>query len=320
MQNLGRRCPPEGHASPGSSWSKRGGRVRVSERRIAEWWEAPGIDGREAFDEEILYLNTLIDDIALPRWAILVRDRMPRWGFEPCAHRFLEGLEQVMGMVGSGRVCPRFGGCGDVPLSVQRQIEHVGAALLQWAGSDNGAGPFVRQLGEHTPERIEAAQAVGEIVLGIGQGPALVDATLDRWAERARSPSARRLVDGEEAPLAVLAQHPCSYALLWNINRLVRSIGNGETPSVLVCIPSLRVAPKLDPGRVDTLRSIGGILAQWLQGLPPQHCLGERIYGMIGPRDEVRRWLVASLYKALKLWLVCLDGILGETHDYFSLI
>ncbi len=294
--------------------------MKVSDRRIAEWWEAPGIDGREAFDEEILYLNTLIEEIALPRWAILVRDRMPRWGFEPCAHRFLEGLEQVMGMIGSGRVCPRFGGCGDVPLSVQRRLDHVGVALLQWAEAGNGTGSLARQLGEHTPDRAEAAQAMGEVVLGIGQGPAFLDATLDRWAERAQSASARNLVDGEEAPLAVLAHHPCSYALLWNINRLTHSVGNGEVPSVLVCIPSLRVAPKLDPERVCTLRDVGEALARWLQGFPPQHSLGERVYGMIGPRDEVRRWLVASLYKTLKLWLVYLDGILGENHEYFSLI
>jgi len=294
--------------------------LRVSDRRIAEWWEAPGIDGREAFDEEILYLNSLIEEMALPRWAILVRDRMPRWGFEPCAHRFLEGLEQVMHMIGSGRACPRFGGCGDIPLSVQRSLDQVGFALLQWSESGNGTGPLVRQLGERTPDRVEAAQAMGEIVVGIGQGPALLDAALDRWAERARSASARSLVDGEEAPLAILAHHPCSYALLWNINRLARSIGNGEAPSVLVCIPSLRVAPKLDPERVDTLRDIGEALAHWLQELPPRHCLGERVYAMIGPRDEVRRWLVASLYKTLKLWLVYLDGIFAEDHGYYSLI
>ncbi len=294
--------------------------MRVSDRRIAEWWEAPGIDGREAFDEEVLYLNSLIDEMALPRWAILVRDRMPRWGFEPCAHRFLEGLEQVLGMIGAGRAGPRFGECGDIPLSVQRRLDQVGEALLQWAGSGNGAGPLARELGERTPDRIEAAQAMGEIVLGIGHGPALLDASLERWAERARSPLARRLVDGEEAPLAVLAQHPCSYALLWNVHRIASGIGNGEPPSVLVCGSSLRVAPKLDPGRVDTLRKVGEVLSQWLQDLPPEQGFGERVYGMIGPRDDVRRWLVASLYKTLKLWLVHLDGVLGESHDYFSLI
>jgi len=306
--------------TPAWGGERKGGRLKVSDRRIAEWWEAPGIEGREAFDEEILYLNSLIEEIALPRWAILVRDRMPRWGFEPCAHRFVEGMEQVLGMIGSGRVCPRFGGCGDVPLSVQRRIGEAGAAILKWAESGNGAGPLVRQLGEPVPDRVEAAQALGEVVLGIGQGPAFLDATLDRWAERARSTPARSLVDGEESPLATLAHHPCSYALLWNIDRITHAIGNGGSPSVLVCVSSLRIAPELDPERVRTLYDIGEALEEWLQGTPPQSYLAERIHGMIGPRDEVRRWLVASLYKALKLWLVHLDEILGDKHVYHSLI
>lgn len=294
--------------------------MKVSDRRIAEWWEAPGIDGREAFDEEILYLNALIEEITLPRWAILVRDRMPRWGFEPCAHRFLEGLEQVLHMIGSGRVCPRFGGCGDIPLAVQRRLHHVGATFLRWAEDGSGSGPLVRLLGTHTAERAEAACALGEVVRGIGQGPAALDATLERWAEAAQFPPARTLVDGEEAPLSLLAQHPCSYTLLWNIDRLAHSIGNGESPSVLVCLPALRAAPQLDPDRISTLRDIGGALAQWLQDLPPRECLEERIYAMVGPRDEVRQWLVASLYKTLKLWQVHLDKILGEAHEHLSLI
>jgi hypothetical protein len=294
--------------------------VKVAERRIAEWWEAPGIDGREAFDEEILYLNSLSEEISLPRWAILVRDRMPRWGFEPCAHRFLEGLEQVLAMIGAGRVWPRFGGCGDIPFSVQRNLLHLGTGLVQWADHGNGSGPLVGALGTHTPERAEAARAMGEVVLRIGQGAAALDATLDHWADKAQFPPARALVDGEEAPLSVVAQHPCAYTLLWNLDRLAHSIGNGEPPSALVCIPSLRIAPKLDPERIRTLRDIGEALAQWIQEGPPRNSLEERVHAMVGPRDDVRRWLVASLYKTLKLWQVHLDAILGEDHTYLPLI
>jgi len=300
--------------------SAEGGGVKVSDRRIAEWWEAPGIDGREAFDEEILYLNSLVEEIVLPRWAILVRDRMPRWGFEPCAHRFLEGLEQVLQMIGSGRVCPRFGGCGDIPLFVQRELDRVGAAFLRWAEAGNGSDPLTCSLGVHTAERAEAARVAGEVVLGIGQGPAALDATLERWAERARFSLARTLVDGEGASLALLAQHPCCYTLLWNMERLAHGIGNGEQSSVVVCIPALGLAPKLDPLRFSALCDIGEALAHWLQERPPKGALETRVYAMVGPRDEVRRWLVASLYKALKLWQIHLDKILDEKHAYLSLI
>lgn len=296
--------------------------MKVSDRRIAEWWEAPGIEGRDAFDEEILYLNALTEEIALPRWAILVRDRMPRWGFEPCAHRFLEGLEQVLAMIGAGRVWARFGGCGDVPLSVQRKLDAFGAALVRWSdnGSRSAGDPFVRQLGAHTADRAEAARAMGEVILGIGRGPAEVDAILERWAERAQFSPARILVDGEEAPLAVLAHHPCAYTLLWNVERLAHCIGNGEPPSAVVCVPALRIAPKLDPERIAILREIGDSLAGWLQERAPRTVIEQKVYALIGPRDEVRHWLVASLYKTLKLWQVHLDNVLGEKHDYLSLI
>jgi len=294
--------------------------LKVSDRRIAEWWEAPGIEGREAFDEEVLYLNSLVEEIALPRWAILVRDRMPRWGFEPCAHRFLEGLEQVLSMIGTGRACARFGGCGDVPLSVRRELDQLGTSFLRWADVGSGNDPAPGSLGLHTADRAEAARAVGEVVLGAGKGPAVLDETIERWAEQARFPLARTLVDGEEAPLAVLARHACCYSVLWNIERLAHGIGNGEQPSVLACVPALRVAPKLDPLRISTLRDTAQGLAGWLQDLPPNGALEARIHALVGPRDEVRRWLVASLYKTLKLWQVQLDKLFNEKHTYMSLI
>ncbi|MCR4391301.1 MAG: hypothetical protein NUV94_00630 [Candidatus Acetothermia bacterium] len=297
--------------------------VKVSEKRIAEWWEAPGIDGREAFDEEILYLNSLIDEIKLPRWAILVRDLMPRWGFEPCSHRFLDGLEQVMAMIGTARVCSRFGGCGDIPLSVHEQLEGIGSALVRWAraeGNGRMASAVGGWLGPHTPEHAEAAQAMGEAALAVGHGRAALDEVLERWAERARSPMTRALVDGDDAPLAVLLRHACCFNVLANLERLAQGIGRGEVVPVHVCLDALRHAPELDPTRLALLRGIADALAHWLQELPPHGGFEVRVYTFLGPRDEVRRWLVASLYKTLKLWQVHLDRLLGEKHSYLSLI
>ncbi|MCX7750559.1 MAG: hypothetical protein N2320_03260 [Candidatus Bipolaricaulota bacterium] len=294
--------------------------MKVSERRIAEWWEAPGIDGREAFDEEILYLNSQLEELSLPRWAILVRDRMPRWGFEPCAHRFLEGLEQVLHMIGSGRAGPRFGGCGDLPLAVQRGLDELGASLLRWAEDGKAAPPLAGLPRAPTTEQAEAARAVGEVIRELGNGPAALDALLERWAEEARSPLTQSLVADETAPLGLLARHPCAYTLRWNVAQLVRSIGSGEAPQVLICLPSLRAAPELDPDRIPTLRTVAEALARWLEGSPACSPLERRVHGLIGPRDPIRTWLVASLYKTLKLWLVHLDGALGERHEYLSLL
>ena len=62
--------------------------MRISEKRVLEWWEAPGVEGREAFDEEIVFLNSLAETLNPPRWAILVRDLMPRWGLNPVPTAF----------------------------------------------------------------------------------------------------------------------------------------------------------------------------------------------------------------------------------------
>jgi hypothetical protein len=102
--------------------------VKISEKRVLEWWELPGIDGREAFDEEILFLNEFAENGKLPRWALLIRDLLPRWGFEPCAHRFFDGLEQVLAMIGSARPGPRLGGCGDIPPFC------LSAPAIRWPG------------------------------------------------------------------------------------------------------------------------------------------------------------------------------------------
>ncbi len=290
--------------------------MKVSERRIAEWWEAPGIDGREDYDEEILYLNSLTETIALPRWAVFVRDQMPRWGFEPCAARFFEGLEQILNMIGEERAYPRLGSCGDVPLSVYRQLQELGTALVQW-GQGRGSCPW---LAEWSPERGEAVQALGELSLAVCQGPVALDSASEKWAQTARYELTQRLVDGEEAPLPRLFRHACAYNLVWNLQRMVEALGRGEIQEPVICGEALRLAPQLDPHRIPLLRELTQALVHWLQERLPSSCLELQVFRLIGPRDAVRRWLVASLYKTLKLWLVHVDTLLGERHTYYALL
>lgn len=300
--------------------------MAISEKRVLEWWEAPGIDGREAFDEEILYLGSLAEELQLPRWALAVRDLMPRWGFEPCAHRFLCGLEQVITMIGLGRAFPRVGACGDVPHAILVELEGWGTALRRWRREGEGGGQLVGALGAdrqeacpYSPEKAEAALAVGEAVLALGRGRAALDMALERWNEGARFPLTRRLVDGEEAPLPRLLRHPCCFAVLGHLRRLILGIDRGEVPEFPVCNAALREAPVLDPGRLPALWGITLALAHWLEERPPQG-LEARIYALLGPRDAVRHWLVASLYKTLKLWGAHLDRLGGEHHSYYPLL
>jgi len=298
--------------------------AKISEKRLLEWWEAPGIDGREAFDEEILYLNSLAEELDLPRWALSVRDLMPRWGFEPCSHLFPVGLEQVITMIGEGKACPRVGACGEVPLTARLVLKQWGEALVRWSRGSLAEGqvfPLVPVAqGPLSPEQAEAARAAGQAALALLQGHAALDEALERWAERARFPLTQRLVDDEDGPLPRLLQNACCFNLSANLKRLAQGIAESRVPEIQVCNAALREAPELDPARLPTLRWIASALVHWLQGRPPEPGLEERFYQLLGPQDDVRKWLVASLYKCLKLWLRRLDQLLGLRHRYPSLV
>ena len=293
--------------------------MRISEKRILEWWEAPGVEGREAFDEEIVYLNSLAETLNPPRWAILVRDLMPRWGFEPCSHRFFHGLEQVMAMIGAGRPGPRLGGCGDVPLEVHLTLHDLGQDFLAWA-EGKGGKKVAEWLGEITPAKAEAARALGEALCAFGHGWVATDAALESWSEKAKFSLTKSLLDGEEAPLPSLLRHACSYNVLANLERVARALGAEKTPEVFVCREALRELPALAPERLVELAVILEALSRWLRGRPAKDGVHAHIYGLLGPHDKVREWLVASLYKTLKLWQHHLDGLFGKTRRLPSLI
>ncbi len=293
--------------------------MKISEKRVLEWWELPGIDGREAFDEEILFLNDFAESTNLPRWAFFVRDLLPRWGFEPCAHRFFDGLEQVMNMIGSARPGPRLGGCGDVPLSIHLRLQSAGQDFLAWAEGKE-AGKVGKWLGQRTPAKTEAARAAGEALLALGHGWVATDAVLETWADQAKSPLTQALVDGEEGPLPKLLRHACSYNVLVNIRRLAQGIGEEKIPVVRVCQEALVEMPKLAPERLVQLWLILEALSRWLKKKPPKDGVQAHIHALLGPRDPPREWLVASLYKTLKLWQLHLDKLHGKSRRLPSLI
>ena len=293
--------------------------VRIADKRLLEWWEMPGVDGRDAFDEEILYLNSLAEELPLPRWALGVRDLMPRWGFEPCSALFPVGLEQVLTMIGQGKAFPRVGGCGELPLTSRLALQFWGERLVRWSRGREVDGEWVK-LEPPTPEQAEAARAAGGAALALLQGHAALDEYLERWAERARYPLTRALVEGDEAPLTLLFRHACTYNLAANLSRIVAGIAAGEPPEIRVCQAALEEAQDLDPERVALLRTAAAALSRWREGKEPQSPGEARIYSLLGEQDPVRDWLVASLYKCLKLWLQHLDRLLGERHRYPSLL
>ncbi|MGB9757479.1 MAG: hypothetical protein ACPLRP_00400 [Candidatus Bipolaricaulaceae bacterium] len=293
--------------------------MKISEKRVLEWWELPGIDGREDFDEEILFLNEFAENGDLPRWALLVRDLFPRWGFEPCAHRFFDGLEQVLAMIGSARPGPHLGGCGDIPLSVYQRLQASGQEFLSWAEGKE-AGEMGKYLGRPDLEKAEAARAVGEALLAMGHGWVATDAVLETWADQAKFPLTQALVGGEEGPLPRLLRHACSYNVFVNIRRLAEGIKAGQPPEVRVCREALVEMPELAPERLAQLFLVLDALSRWLKRKPPKDGVQAHIHTVLGPRDPVREWLVASLYKTLKIWQAYLDALHGRDRRLPSLI
>lgn len=293
--------------------------MKIAEKRVLEWWELPGIDGREDFDEEILFLNEFALNGDLPRWALLVRDLFPRWGFEPCAYRFFDGLEQVLAMIGSARPGPRLGGCGDIPLFVYQRLQSLGQQFLFWAEGKE-AEEVSRYLGEPDSEKAEAARAVGEALLAMGHGWVAVDAVLETWADQAKFPLTQALVDEEDGPLPKLLRHACSYNVLVNIRRLAEGIKEGRLPTIQVCREALVEMPKLAPERLAQLFLILDALARWLKRKPAKDGVQAHIHAMLGPRDPVREWLGASLYKTLKIWQTYLDKLHGRNRRLPSII
>jgi len=295
--------------------------AKLSERRVAEWWEAPGIEGREAYDEEILYLNSLAEELDLPRWALSIRDLMPRWGFQPCDRLFTVGLEQLVGMIGQGRAGMRVGGCGVISLESRLLLAHWGRGLLRWSRGSNPDGllapPSSTSL---SPPQAEAARAAGGAALALLQGHLALDEHLERWANRARYPLTKALVDGEDAPLPTLLRHSCCYNLKHNLARVAQGIAAGSPPQVRVCQQALAELPQLDPLRVRFLRELTLGLAKWWLGKPPAGEWEAHLHQLLGEGDPVRRWLVASLYKCLKLWLQLLDRLGHLRHRYPALV
>lgn len=293
--------------------------MKISEKRVLEWWETPGIDGRETFDEEILFLNSLAESLSLPRWAVTVRDLFPRWGFEPCSHRFFDGLEQVVTMIGAGRPGARLGGCGDIPLHVHLRLQELGQGFLAWA-EGKGGQEVEGWLGKRTAAKEEAARAVGESLAAVGHGWVATDAVLETWATQAKFPLTQGLVDEEEGPLAHLLRHACCYNLFLNLQRLAEGIGEEKISGVRVCREALAELPRLAPERLAQLWFVLDGLSRWLKRRSSRDGAQAHLYALLGPRDPVREWLVASLCKTLKLWQAYLDGLHGRSRRLPSLI
>ena len=260
----------------------------------------------------------------IPAWARLVRGAMPDWGFEPCSHRWLDGLDDVLRMIESEEYhATEAGRCGDTPGSVVLAAERRAAAVERWLHGDPGTktGKLERQvsgwLGERTPEKEMAARCFVQIVRAhLFQPEEKAQLPTGEWRERqGENEILARLFYGDGLDGGL--KNACGYRATKRLDIYLRVIGGDDSQLAetrWVCNTQLRFAPRDDPARIDgTLGYIWGVYAHladrdadWLRERVPQvagaalHAL-RRLSGSSAP-EPVRRWLAASLLSTTKFW------------------
>jgi hypothetical protein len=297
-------------------------------RLTQKWWETTVIDatGKYVWDEEIKAVNGMADDFGVfPEWALRVRDAMPKYGFEMCSHRWLDGLDNVICMIGAEDFCPSTAGtCGDVPGRVVNAAEGRAKAVQDWidgtgTGKDGHDGRVSEWLGEQSPEKIEAATCFVELVRGFLCGtPAATDPgkTAAEWRKRTdQNQILGDMFDGEG--FDCLLECGCGFKILDRLDVYIHMIGGDQAQAAErhgICNGQLRFVFRDDPERYEVTRGylwglhayLAGHDEDWLRASKPE-CAGAALYarhgvqGVEGP-TPLRRWLVASLLKSTKIW------------------
>lgn len=306
-----------------------GARSEESAPCAERWWATAAIHrfGHTVLDDEVCYVDSLLAEAApLPGWAVQVRDMMPRYGFEMCAHRWVEGLEQTLAMMGQHRTFPSTAGrCGDVPESVRAGAWERAVEVSNWV---EGVLPATRLgeqiagwLGRHKPDRAEAARCFTELVrLAFSRSPEDQRRFADRaalWRSRTRDNAPLHAIFSSGEGFDELLRHRCGFKLLDRLDVVIRTIGGDPSQThqlAGVCNQQLRFVLRDAAERYRTTRSVlwalyacwSGEDADWLGRRKPDCAeTGSCALAELGPladHDPLHRWLLASMLKATKIW------------------
>ncbi|MGD8238694.1 MAG: hypothetical protein PVH68_09095 [Armatimonadota bacterium] len=304
-----------------------------------EWWEtgALHVGDRYVWDEEVKTVNAMMGEIdGLPEWALQVRGAMPKYGFEMCSHRWLDGLDAVVGMIGAEEHWPSSAGhCGDVPGRVIDASERRAAAVQAWLEGQRAPheadAQVAARLGEPTEEKRQAASCFVELVRAYTlttdkPGHDRAKALATEWRGRAEgNETLQFMFEGEG--LDGLLENNCGFKTVDRLDLYIRIIGGDRSDAGErhgVCNGQLRFVLRDDPQRFDVTRGcLWGLQAyllgrdeQWLRTNKPD-CAGAAIHALrgvsrSGEPTPLRRWLVASLLKSSKLWCQTMLNRMGK--------
>jgi len=315
--------------------AKKRGSAEELDKLTHKWWETTVLDatGEYVWDEEVRAVNATMTDVGeFPGWALQVRDAMPKYGFEMCSHRWLDGLDDVIRMIGAEEFHPSSAGhCGDVPGRIVDAAQQRAVAVQHWM--DGEAPPehsLDRQaaewLGEQTHEKKEAAACYAELVGAYFLKSDDAKALTAQWQARVDQNEILKLMFEGEGFHSLL-ECACGFKIMGRLDLYIRIIGGDHSQAGErhgVCNDQLRFVVRDDPARFDTTRgTLWGLHAyllgrdeEWLWANKPE-CAGAAIYALrgvsrAGAPTPLRRWLMASLLKSTKIWCQCMLNNVGE--------
>jgi hypothetical protein len=300
----------------------------IPERITKKCWETSAfhVGNEYVLDAEATGLNRMALALGdLPDWAVRVREAMPKYGFELCSHRWLEGLQHLMRMVGTQKAWrSKAGRCGDVPKSVMNAALRRADAVEAWLAGrkDNGTLRLrvAETLGQPTSGKTEAAQCFVELVRQFFTESGTDDEAMNsakRWRARSpHNPILSTMFEGEG--FDGLLQNRCGYRIIARLDIYIEIIGGDQARADErhgVCNDQIRYILRDDPRRFTVTRGylwgmyayLSGHDADWLNENKPE-CAESAIHALTtvsqaGPPAPLRYWLVASLLKAAKTWV-----------------
>jgi RNA polymerase sigma-70 factor (ECF subfamily) len=292
---------------------------------IRDVWQYTVLRDAWQDDDEIKAVNSMVAEVEeFPEWSLQVRRAMPNLdGFEMCTHRWLEGLDDVMKMIGSEHFFPSDAGhCGDMPDEIVDAARQRVAAVQSWIeGKSASEGDLRRRvtewLGEQNPEKTEAATCYVELASAYFHfSNDDKEALLAKWRARADQNHMLKLVF-ERNGFQELLEHLCGFRTIDLLDLYIRIIGGDCSQAAERyggCALQLRFTLRDDPERFGITHGyLWGLQAyllgrdeKWLQEMKSE-CAGAAIHALqlvsrAGAPTPLRRWLVTSMLKTTKLW------------------
>ncbi|MGC9366115.1 MAG: hypothetical protein ACP5FK_03620 [bacterium] len=278
----------------------------------------------DVFNEEKELIDQLIPDIKeIPLWAEKTRQALPWWGFEPCSHRWMEGLDEILMMIKDHKYIPtKTGRCGDTPSYVKNTVGRYLNALKKWmSGKKNDdremAEKIQNMLGTLSKEKKTSVKCLIDLLESyLFDSRKDVQRLSESWKEKAAGDLNLSLLFYGDGLVGWLA-NSCGFKFLDSLEIYLQAIGGNrdKLPETrFVCNSQLIFAYRIDPNRfyvthaylwslyvhltgqnLDWLKKnkeyISGICASIFQVLESVHS-----------DDIITRWLIAHFFSALKFW------------------